>query len=326
MKKVMTLLAIFAMVGLVSCKKAPVQATITASDVTVEEGKTVKISASTNSTAAITYVCSDVATATITADGTVTGVKAGSANIILKVAEVEGYTAAEKTIKVTVTAKQEVDPTPQPQGAAIEIDGSFADWAALPTNSYSKTFGDEEATHPALTHCKVYADPDFIYVYFEWDTDAISAEAGVEHVPFHCYVNGDGNAATGGYGDEFAEACTDFMLEGFIYDGGEAGGEIGSYDPGVHAWSGADGESGWSWNELLSGGNGIGAGAGVEGKYEFKIDRALLKDLGCTVADTFGIGFDIQQGWESVGILPSTAPDEGNATGYLPLLVVNTQK
>ena len=325
MKKVLTLLAIFAMVGLVSCKKDPAQATITASDVTVEEGSTVKINASTNSSATITYASDNTAVAPVAADGTVTGVKAGSANISIKVAAVkDAFTAAEKSIKVTVTAK--AGPTPGPSGAAIVIDGDFADWAALPSNSYTKTYGDEEATHPALTHCKVYADPDFIYVYFEWDTDAISAEAGVEHVPFHCYVNGDGNAATGGYGDEFAEACADFMLEGFIYGGGENGGEIGSYDPGVHAWSGADGESGWSWNELLEGGNGVGEGAGVEGKYEFKIDRSVLKDLGLTVADTFGIGFDIQQGWESVGILPSTAPDEGNSTGYLPLLVVNTQK
>ena len=328
MKKVLTLLAIFAMVGLVSCKKAPVQATITASDVTVEEGKTVKISASTNSTAAITYVCSDVATATITADGTVTGVKAGSASIILKVAEVEGYTAAEKTIKVTVTAKQEVDPTPQPQGAAIEIDGSFADWAALPTTSYAKTYGDEEATHPALTHCKVYADPNFIYVYFEWDTDAIEAVPGVDHVPFHCYINTDGDATTGGYGDEFAEACTDILLEGWIYGGGEEGGELGTYDPAVCSWTGEAGANGWSWCDppLIGDGSGVGEGAGVEGKYEFKIDRSMLKDVGYPIADVFGIGFDIQQNWESVGILPSTAPDEGNATGYLPLLVVTTQK
>lgn len=327
MKKVLTLLAIFAMVGLVSCNKEPAQATITASDVTVEEGSTVKINASTNSSATITYASDNTAVATVAADGTVTGVKAGSANINIKVAAVkDAFTAAEKSIKVTVTAK--ADPTPGPSGAAIVIDGDFADWAALPSNSYTKTYGDEEATHPALTHCKVYADPDFIYVYFEWDTDAIEAVPGVEHVPFHCYINTDGDASTGGYGDEFAEACTDILLEGWIYGGGEEGGELGTYDPAVCSWTGADGESGWSWSDppLIGDGNGVGEGAGVEGKYEFKIDRSMLKDVGYPVADVFGIGFDIQQNWESVGILPSTAPDEGNATGYLPLLVVTTQK
>ena len=89
MKKVLTLLAIFAMVGLVSCKKDPAQATITASDVTVEEGSTVKINASTNSSATITYASDNTAVATVAADGTVTGVKAGSANISIKVAAVK---------------------------------------------------------------------------------------------------------------------------------------------------------------------------------------------------------------------------------------------
>ncbi|MBQ7458267.1 MAG: Ig-like domain-containing protein [Bacteroidales bacterium] len=328
MKKVLTLLAIFAMVGLVSCKKEPAQATITASDVTVEEGSTVKINASTNSSATITYASDNTAIATVAADGTVTGVKAGSANISIKVAAVkDAFTAAEKSIKVTVTAK--ADPTPGPSGAAIVIDGDFADWAALPSNSYTKTYGDEEATHPALTHCKVYADPNYIYVYFEWDTDAIEAVPGVEHVPFHCYINTDGDATTGGYGDEFAEACSDILLEGHIYGGGEEGGELGSYDPGAYNWIGEPGANGWGWcgePGLISAGSGLGEGAGVEGKYEFKLDRSMLQDVGYPVADVFGIGFDIQQNWESVGILPSTAPDEGNSTGYLPLLVVTTQK
>ena len=328
MKKTLSLLAIFAIIGLVSCAKEAAVATITASDVTVEEGSTVKINASTNSSATITYASDNTAVATVAADGTVTGVKAGTANITLKVAEVKGaFKAAEKTIKATVTAK-EVGPTPGPSGSAIKIDGDFADWAALPNGSYVKTYGSEDATHPALTHCKVYADPDYIYVYFEWDTDAIEAVPGVEHVPFHCYINTDGDASTGGYGDEFAEACTDILLEGWIYGGGEEGGELGTYDPAVCSWTGEAGANGWSWSDppLIGDGSGVGEGAGVEGKYEFKIDRSMLKDVGYPVADVFGIGFDIQQNWESVGILPSTAPDEGNATGYLPLLVVTTQK
>ena len=327
MKKVLTLFAIFAMVGLVSCKKDPVQATITASDVTVEEGSTVKINATTTSSATITYASDNTAVATVAADGTVTGVKAGTANITLKVAAVKDeFTAAEKTIKATVTAKATPDPDPEPDdNAAITIDGNFEDWAALPAGTFSQSFGSEEATHPALTKCKVYADADFIYVYFEWDTDAISAVPGEEHVPFHCYINSDNNPATGGYGDQFAEACSDVLLEGFIYGGGEEGGELGSYDPGVHTWSGETGANGWSRTELLGSENGVGEGAGVEGKYEFKIDRSVLAGLNCPVADTFGIGFDIQQSWDSVGILPSTAPDESNSTGYLPLIVVNTQ-
>ena len=324
MKKVLTILAIFAMVALASCtKKEPVQATITASDVTVEEGSTVKINASTNSTAKITFVSDNTAVATVAADGTVTGVAAGTANITLKVAAVENaFTAAEKVVKATVTAKP--TPTPEPPAASITIDGDFSDWAALPAGSFSKTYGDEDATHPALTHCKVYADAQKIYVYIEWDTDMVAYESGVEHVPFHCYINTDGNASTGGYADEFADACSDVLLEGWLYD--ENG--IAPYDPGVYSWSGEPNASGWGWTgeAILSDGSGLGDGAGIEGKYEFCLDRATFGDLGFPIADVFSIGFDIQQNWDSVGVLPNAAPSEDNASGVVNSLQVTTQK
>ena len=309
------------MVGFVSCKKEDpaVTAAINANDVTVEEGATAAIGATTNSSATITYVCDNTAVATVDAAGTVTGVKAGNANITLKVAAVEGkFTAAEKTIKVTVTEK------PVQQAVELTMDGKFDDWAALPAGSFSKTYGDEDATHPALTHCKVYATASKIYVYFEWDTDQISAEPGVEHVPFHCYINTDGDATTGGFSDQFADACTDLLLEGFIYDGGEEGGELGSYNPGAFAWAGDPNGGGWSWSEL--GADGFCEGAGVEGKYEFSIDRSALAGLGFPVADVFSIGFDIQQSWDSVGILPNAAPSEDNPSGVVNSLQVTTQK
>ena len=86
----------------------PVKATITAGDVTVEEGKTVQINAVTNSTAAITYASADAAVATVNETGTVTGVKAGSTTITLKVDAVKDtFTAAEATVIVTVTAAEE---------------------------------------------------------------------------------------------------------------------------------------------------------------------------------------------------------------------------
>lgn len=321
MKKVLALVAICAMVGFVSCKKEDpaATATITANDVTVEEGSTAAIGASTNSSATITYTCDDTSIATVDAAGTVTGVKAGNANITLKVAAVEGaYTAAEKTIKVTVTEK------PAEPAITLTMDGKFDDWAALPAGSFARTYGDEDATHPALTHCKVYATTEKIYVYFEWDTDQITYEPEVEHVPFHCYINTDGDATTGGFGDQFADACIDILLEGFIYGGGERGGEMGSYDPGTFSWAGDANGSGWAWDDL--GLDGYCEGWGVEGKYEFSIDRATLAGIGFPVADVFSIGFDIQQGWNSVGILPNAAPSEDNPSGVVNTLQVTTQK
>ena len=327
MKKILVLLAAVAMVGFVSCKKDdptpakkdPVTATINASDVTVEEGKTASIGATTNSSAPITYASDNTAVATVSAAGEVTGVKAGSATITLKVAAVEEkFTAAEKTIKVTVTAPAPPEP-PTPTVSGITVDGDFADWAELPEGTFSKFFGDPEASHPAMTALKVFADADNIYVYFEWDTDMISYEADVEHVPFHCYINTDGDESTGGYGDEFADACTDVLLEGFIYPDGV----LGSYAPGGFAWTGEPNASGWSWAEL---GDVDCEGAGVEGKYEFSISRAALAGVGFPVADEFSIGCDIQQGWESVGVLPEIAPTEDNPSGIMPSLKVTTQK
>ena len=338
MKKALSLLAIIAMVCLGSCtkKEQPVAANINANDVTVEEGSTVTIHATTNSTAAITYTCDNTAIATVSAAGEVAGVKAGSANITLKVAAVEGkFTAAEKKIKVTVTAK-EVPPAPS---VSITIDGKFDDWAALASGTFSQTYGDEDATHPALTHCKVCADAKYIYVYVEWDTDMVDHypqewgwddEAGEEgwvggeFAPFHCYINTDGNASTGGFDDQFTDACTDILLEGFLYAGGEHGGELGSYAPSIWSWSGEPNGHGWAWDFI--GEDEICEGAGVDGKYELLIDRSVLGSVGFPVADTFSIGFDIQQSWDSVGILPTASASEDNPSGTLPSLKVVTQK
>ena len=339
MKKVFALMAVVAMVGFVSCKKNPtptptpdpdptptpteevVTATITAGDVTVDEGATAKINASTNSSATITYASADAAIATVDASGVVTGVKAGNTTITLKVDAVDKkFTAAEKTINVTVKA---VD-TPPATIASIEIDGKFEDWAALEKGTYSQTYGDEEATHPVLTHCKVYATAEYVYVYFEYDAESIDHEPDVEHVPFHCYINTDGDESTGGFADQFSDACTDILLEGFIYPDGA---EIGSYDPGVYNWIGEPNGSGWGWcDPALYSDGGVCQGAGVEGKYEFLIDRAVFESFGYPIADEFSIGFDIQQSWDSVGILPNAAPSEENASGIMPSLKVTTQK
>jgi endoglucanase len=81
--------------------------TVTPSSVTVEEGKTSKIDVKVNGAAAsATFESSDTSVATVAADGTVTGVKAGSATIKVTA---EGQT---KNVTVTVTGSgSESDPT-----------------------------------------------------------------------------------------------------------------------------------------------------------------------------------------------------------------------
>ena len=204
----------------------------------------------------------------------------------------------------------------------INIDGNFEDWAKLDATKVATATCDPEATKTALKLVKVYADEVFVFVYFEWDTDQIEMEPGVEHVPFHIYINGDGDATTGGFLDQWSDACMDTCFEGFLTDGTK----IDSYDPGVYKWVGEANGEGWSWSDpaILASGSGICAGAGIDGKYELYIARDLYPDG--DLADNFSIGFDIQQSWDSVGILPISHVDDENTSGHAPSLQVVTVK
>ena len=203
--------------------------------------------------------------------------------------------------------------------APIKVDGDFSDWAKLTSVAEAKC--DPEATKTALKLVKVYADAVYVFVYFEWDKDQITHETDVEHVPFHCYINTDGDTSTGGFGDEFSDACADLMFEGFIYPDGA---KVGSYEPSVHEWVGEVNGTGWDgcWNDLGEF-NGLTSGAGIEGKYEFQIARELLPKK---LADTFSIGFDLQQSWDSVGLLPNASATDDNPGGLAPSLQVTTKK
>ena len=96
----------------------------------VENGETAALNATANSGSAITYKSSDESVATVSADGTVTGLKVGEATITLTAPEAEGYTAAEATCKVTVVAPtpkvtitQDVLPTKYGDDAAFTAGG-----------------------------------------------------------------------------------------------------------------------------------------------------------------------------------------------------------
>lgn len=199
----------------------------------------------------------------------------------------------------------EDDPTPEEPTyeAPVTIDGDFSDWAKLDATKVATAKNDDGASHEALKLVKVYADEYYVYVYFEWDKELIEFNED-EYVPFHIYINGDNDTNTGGFADQFNDACTDLLLEGFLTDGSS----IVSYDPSCFRWIGETNGSGWEWEEVETP-SGFCLGAGVEGKYELSITRELYP-LG-KLADTFTIGFDIQQAWDSAGILPNSA--EGNA-------------
>ena len=206
MKKAFTLIMLTAAAALfVSCDKKtaeepqeeePVAALIAAGDISVEEGKTVSLNAVTNSTAPITYVSANTAVATVDADGKVTGVKEGTSDITLKVDAVEGkFTAAEKTVTVTVTAAPVVDDgKPKPgtytftvstlkgkweAGDQILVQGGYGPAAQVITLTASQISADGVTASAELGGdlFKYLTTPDPLYAV--WPAEAAEKEDGL---------------------------------------------------------------------------------------------------------------------------------------------------
>ena len=202
--------------------------------------------------------------------------------------------------------------------APISIDGTFDDWAGLDASKVVTAETAPDLPFSALTLVKVYADVRSIFVYFEWDPELIFYKSGVEHVPFLCFVNTDGDSSTGGYDFMFTDACSDALFEGFIYPDGV----LGSYDPEIYSWTGEPNGAGWNWGDPSYSSGGIGQGAGVEGKYEFSLDRAKIAAVGFPIADKFSIGFAICQSWDPVGVLPNVASTDEHPSCWTQSLPV----
>lgn len=224
------------------------------------------------------------------------------------------------------------DPDPEEFVSKIKVnDNSLADWDALPANFVVSATCPEGAAMLGLKSVKVYADQLYINILVEPNMDDI---VDTEWVPFHVYLNTDNSDATGGYGDEFTDANTNIMMEGALI----ADGAPNNYNPSVWKWWGEVGADGWTWSDpaivgdesnfwgalIGEGQQPIGASEGVGGKYEIQILRELIPE--CTWADEFGIGFDIQQNWSSVGILPCVEATDENPNGKAAKLKVKIDK
>ena len=330
MKKVLTLLAVFAMVGFVSCnkdkptptptpEKKAETATITAGDVTVEEGKTVKINATTNSTAAITFETADASIATVSSDGTVTGVKAGATKITLKVAEVKDkFTAAEKQINVSVTAA-EVPPAP---AATITIDGDFSDWPKLEAGTFAKATSDPDAPWEGVKEIRCFANAETVFYYIKFDEESLADAFEMEPNDMHLRlcINTDGEYESG-YANYFLEAY-DFIVEGTFADAGA----FVDFDGEMHQRIG-------SWVSLLAPENGLVCGKGAGAEYEIALDRATFNLAANASSVPMPMGDDFQtgirfyyNGWAEFSNMPNSSIEEeaGNGWGYL--LRIHTQK
>ena len=329
MKKVLFLMTAIAMAGVVSCNKTPAPtptpekkaetATITAADVTVEEGKTVKINASTNSSATITFETADASIATVASDGTVTGVKAGATKITLKVAEVKDkFTAAEKQINVSVTAA-EVPPAP---AATITIDGKFDDWSKLEAGTFAKALSDPDAPWEGVKEIRCFANAETVFYYIKFDEEILAEAFEMEPNDMHLRlcINTDGEYESG-YANYFLEAY-DFIVEGTFAEGGA----FVDFDGEMHQR--IDG-----WVSLLAPENGLVFGMGAGAEYEIALDRATFNlaanasTVPMPMGDEFQTGIRFYyNGWAEFSNMPNSSIEEEQGNGWGYLLRIHTQK
>ena len=159
--------------------------------------------------------------------------------------------------------------------------------------------------------------------------------------PFHVYLNTDNSDKTGGYGgdeDNFSDPNCDILLEGPIFSNGAAC----TYKPAVFKWWGAVGDSGWddwmepgvehssadNWGAIVA----LGALTGTRSQFvdnkffEIQIRRDKIPTDAGWNEDAFGIGFDIQQNWETVGVIPLVSPTEENPVGVTTKLTIQIDK
>ena len=310
-------------VGFVACKKDEPQVdklALNKTEVSIAVGETVQLTANLE----VAWASSNEAVATVEA-GLVKGIAEGEANIIAT------YGNADQTAmcKVTVTNGS----TPPAEIPEIDVtDGTLADWDALPAEYVVSATCPDDAALLGLKSVKVYATEMYISILVEPNMDDI---VDLEWVPFHVYLDIDNSDETGGYGDEFTDANTDILCETAIF----AGDPI-AYNPAVFKWWGEVGGSGWEWTDPENPGDEsnfwgaiigegqlpVGNSEYVDGKFEIQLLRELLGTVAPMSDEAFGIGFDIQQNWSSVGILPIGEDTEENPGGHVAKLKVRINK
>ena len=209
-------------------------------------------------------------------------------------------------------------------------DNSLADWNNVPAEYLATTTHVEGASMDGLKSVKVYADELYINLLVEVNDEVVTDRAWT---PFHVYINADNNAATGGFGDQWITPDVDVMLETVVF----ADGANYPYNPAVFKWWGADGENGWLWTdpenpgteengwgaEVPEGSMPIGTSQMVDGKIEIQL---LWELIPANWGDKFTVGFDIQQSWSSVGILPNAADAEDGSEVLAEKLEVTFNK
>ena len=194
---------------------------------------------------------------------------------------------------------EQCDDNDNNQSLISVTDATLSDWDNLPMEYLFESKCVEGASLDALKSVKVYADLTYINLVVEWDTEIVT---DLTSVPFHVYLNVDNDAPTGGFGDQWVKPNIDLLLEGYFYlDGNPC-----AYQPDVALYAGTPLANEWAWDwttiEALAASQLI-----TKGVMEIQIEYGKLP---VKLENTFTVGFDIQQSWNSVGVLPNAAADE----------------
>lgn len=214
----------------------------------------------------------------------------------------------------------------------ITLDGQTSDWDALDASKVAVATCPEGALFTGLKSLKVYADEMYINLLVEFDEAQIVDK---DWTPFHIYLDADNSNATGGYGDQYADANAEWCLEGPVFSENAPA----DFNPAVFKWWGEAGTDGWLWTDpsiepddsnywgaiIGTGMGNVGHSASAGNIIEIQILREGMPS-GATFAETFGIGVDIQQNWTSCGILPQLPATEDGAQGKAAKLKVTIDR
>lgn len=196
---------------------------------------------------------------------------------------------------------------------SITVDGDFSDWDELPANDCYTVRCAPDTYYTALKEMKVYDDPYHIYVYFQFDPDQLDYSNVCMHIAF----NSDGNIHTGGY-DWWSDLCIDYLLESFIY----LDNQPCPFESGIWAFGDEPNISSWAWDEVVNPASGLGMGCVNGDRYELALSKAVLRHWGVHLAQTYGIGIEIQRDWDTIGLLPNADVTEENRMGASPMLYI----
>ena len=203
-------------------------------------------------------------------------------------------------------------PAIEPFVSLISVeDNSVADWRKVPSQYIASASCAAGAKWTALKNVKVYADKEYINILIEYDPLQITS---TDWVPFHVYLNADHSTATGGSVGQWIDTDIEILMEAAIIENGEHV----SYNPGVFEYRGTIGAHEWAWQPVSVQDSIIGRSQKIGNRFEIQLSRTSLPIKWDEIG--FTIGFDIQQSWNSVGVLPNN--NSGTNSGKSNMLYV----